>query len=85
MKWNVKENLLLLGLVQHNISFRIEVLLLYVLKKGDPSSSCFFLVLVIFVESLMLFAACAMLCDHFVSFVAGNSFSTVLFVLVNIN
>lgn len=43
MKLNVKEKLLLLGLVQHNISFRIEVLLLFVLKKGDPSSSCFFL------------------------------------------
>ena len=79
------EKLLLLGLVQHNISFRIEVLLLFVLKKGDPSSSCFFLVLVIFIESLMTFAAFVMLCNHFVSCVAGNSFSTVFFVLVNIN
>ena len=66
MKLNVKEKLLLLGLVQHSISFRTELLLLCVLKKGDPSSSCFFLVLVIFIESLMIFAAFVMLCNHFV-------------------
>lgn len=60
------------------------MLLLYVLKKGTKFF-VFFLVLVILGRRLMLFAACAMLCDHFVSFVAGNSFSTVLFVLVNIN
>lgn len=55
------------------------------LRKETQVLHVFFLVLVIFMESLMIFAAFVMLCDHFVSFVAGNSFSTVLFVLVNIN